>query len=290
MNWKFLERKFHQLIVPFIAWYILAYFLTSAHNTTGFGAYIQRAVESPDYGLWFLPVLFLNFCLLALAKQLTPRFKLFSYLLVWLPLLLVPTEKYGIGLVRWHFPFFAAGYLLFTHRATVAKHGRAALFCCVPSFPLLAASWHRLYYPSFIRSLAMHVDSVHIAFVSGSSVLAGRAITDLYAYAVPFAGIGFCFWLFSLKPSRYLYGLLGFVGLYTLDIYASQWYFFRFAIGKSWLEIATGFVIGLAMPLALGRFVLRRVPILDRLFLGGRAGPGSRRLRPSSSATAELGS
>lgn len=278
MNWKFLERKLYQLVVPFVAWYLLSY-LTGAYHTMTFGTYIQRGIESPDYGLWFLPVLFLNFCCLALVKQLEPKLKLFSYLLVWVVLWLIPTGKFGIGLVRWHFPFFAAGYLIFTHRATLARYGRAALYCGAVSFPLLAASWHRLYYPSFITSLARHVDSTHIAFLSASSFFAGSLITRLYAYVVPFAGIGFSFWLFRLKPSRFTYGLLGFIGIYTLDIYASQWYFFRFAIGKSWLEVATGFVIALVMPLALGMFVLRRVPILDRIFLGGRGKPSGNPLR-----------
>jgi fucose 4-O-acetylase-like acetyltransferase len=290
MNWKFLERKLLQLVVPFVAWYLVAYLLTSAHRTIAFGSYIQVGAESPDHGLWFLPVLFLNFCCLALVKQLTPRLKLFGYPLVWLAICLIPTGKYGIGLVRWHFPFFAAGYLLFTYRQTLARYGRATLYCCVVSFPLLAVSWHRLYYPSFVTSLARHADSSHILSVSASSFFAGSIITRLYAYVVPFAGIGFSLWLFRLKPSRYAYALLGFIGIYTLDIYASQWYFFRFAIGKSWLEIATGFILGLVMPLALGMFVLRRVPILDRLFLGGRGKPAGNTLRASKSVSVELGS
>ena len=290
MNWKFLERKLYQLVVPFVSWYLVAYLLTNAHSTTGFGAYIRQGVGSPDHGLWFLPVLFLNFCCLALARRLTSKLKLFSYPLVWLLVSLIPTGKYGIGLVRWHFPFFAAGYIIFTHRSAVARYGRAALYCCVVSFPLLAASWHRLYNPSFITSLARHADSTHIAFISGSSVLAGSLITRAYTYIVPFTGIGFAFWLFRLKPSRYTYGLLGFVGIYTLDIYASQWYFFRLAIGKSWLEIATGFLIALVMSLGLGMFVLRRVPILDRVFLGGRGKPSGDLLKASSKVSVELGS
>jgi fucose 4-O-acetylase-like acetyltransferase len=280
MDWKFFRRKFYQLIVPFVSWYLVGYFLTNAHRTVAFGHYLQKVVESPDNGLWFLPALFLNFCCLALAMRLSGRFKSFSYLFVWLTLSIIPTGKYGIGLVRWHFPFFLAGYLLFRYRSTWARHRygqtwmryrQIAFYSCAVSFVVLASSWHRLYYPTFIKAFATHLNTYHIAFISAGSLLTYRAVTTLYAYIVPFTGIVFFYMLFRLRSARLVHGLFGFMGIYTLDIYVSQGYFFRFATGKSWLEIATGFIAALAMSLALGKFVLRRVPVLSKVFLGGRA-------------------
>lgn len=274
MNWTFLNRKFKMLVIPFVAWYLVGFFLTNAHLTTTFGSYIHKLVVSPDNGLWFLWVLFLNFCCLAFIKKISGKLNLYSYLIVWLAIMSIPTGKYGIGLVKWHLPFFLIGYLLFVYRNSLIKYSKVALYFCAATFPLLVATWHRLYYPSLVtdtnaRLIYHHLDSISIG--GFLTLNAAQIFTLLYAYLVAFTGIGFVYWFFKLSVSKHVYGIFGFLGIYTLDIYASQMYFFKYAFGTSWVAIISGFIIALIMSLLLGMFVLRRVPLLSTIFLGGRA-------------------
>jgi hypothetical protein len=106
-------------------------------------------------------------------------------------------------------------------------------------------------------------------------------IVQLYRYAVALSAIGTVFWLLRLKPATYLWKIFGFFGLYTLDIYVVHIYFFRYAIGHSLEAIISGFIVALALSLALGIFVLRRAPVLSLLFLGGRSQPKAVSLKSS---------
>lgn len=274
MNADFLKRKFYQLVVPFIAWYLIGYFLGGAYHNIHFITYIHRVIDSPDYGLWFLWVLFLNFCSLAFIRKLEPRLKLYAYPLVWLAIYAIPTGKYGIGLVKWHLPFFIVGYLIFHYRERLKKYSKIPGTVSLLSFPVLALTWHRLYNPAPIAHLNAHLAAHHLSAITIGGIATFNVypiLVLLYTYTVAFSGIGFTYTILALRPAKYLYGLFGFLGLYTLDIYVSQAYFFRFAVGHSWLAIVTGFMIALGLSLALGIIVLRRVPLLSVVFLGGRA-------------------
>lgn len=276
MNFEFIKRKFYQLVVPFVAWYLLGYLLQGAYHNTTLPSYIHKVVVSPDYGLWFLWALFLNFCCLAAIKRLTKYMHLYAYPLVWLAIYAIPTGKYGIGLVKWHLPFFATGYLIFLYRNKLARYRAAALTMSSIGFPLLVASWHRLYSPSFVTDLSGHLAARHLLLLRLGDIAAVNTyqiFVLFYNYLVPFCGIGFVYWLIKLWPNKYIYRFLGLLGLYTLDVYVSHEYFFRFAIGKSWLEIISSFILGLSLSVALGVLVLRQVPLLSTLFLGGRAKP-----------------
>lgn len=273
MDFTFIKRKFYQLVIPFMSWYVISYFLAGAYHDYSFVLYVKRVIVSPDNGLWFLWALFLNFCVLMIIKRLVTRFGLWSYPLVWLAIFAVPTGKYGIGLVKWHLPFFAAGYLIFQYREQLKRLRPITLSLCLATFPLLVASWHRLYYPSFITGLnprlAAHgLSTVALGDVGTFNVY--QLAVLFYTYLIPFAGIGFIYAIFQIIPSKYTYKVLSFLGLYTLDIYVAHAYFFRFAIGSSWLAIISGFVFAFGASLALGMFVLRRIPILSIVFLGGR--------------------
>lgn len=274
MNREFIKRKFQQLVIPYFAWYILGYFLTSANTTMGLPEYIRRIIVFPDNGLWFLWVLFLNFCCLAFIKKIYGRMQLWSYLVVWLAILAIPVSKYGVGFVKWYLPFFVIGYLIFTHRDVLRKYSKFALYFCAIAFPLLIISWHRMYMPSLVTGLDGRLVAHGLAAFDIGDIVSFKVypmITMAYSYLVPFTGIGFTYWFFKLRPSKHLYGLFGFLGIYTLDIYVSQMYFFKYAFGTSWVAIISGFFIALGLSLALGMFVLRRVHILSAIFLGGRA-------------------
>lgn len=277
MNFKFIERKFYMLVIPFIAWYLLGYILNNTYHLINFRTYIHHVIDSPDYGLWFLWVLFLNFGALALIKYLSRWLKLYSYLIVWLVVYALPTGKYGIGLVKWHLPFFLIGYLIFTYRDRLRPYQMYVLLPCLVIFPVLSVTWNRLSDPWFItglqpRLIAHGLQSFSIGDFANINVY--PIIDQLYRYLVGFSGIGFIYLILQLRPSKYLWRFFGFFGLYTLDIYVVHEYFFRYAIGHNWLvQVISGFVVALSLSLLLGIIVLRRISILSIIFLGGRTKP-----------------
>lgn len=57
---EFIFKKTKQLLVPYLTWYfIVDYFLYRGFNSFSFYEYSERLLSSPDYGLWFLWVLYL---------------------------------------------------------------------------------------------------------------------------------------------------------------------------------------------------------------------------------------
>ncbi len=277
MNMEFIKRKFYQLIIPFVAWYLIGYFLGGAHyRGVHFMTYIHDVIVSPDDGLWFLYVLFVNFCCLAFIRKLEPKLKLWSYLITWLVIYALPTAKYGVGLVKWHLPFFITGYLIFRYRERLERYSKVPAALSLATFPILAATWHRLYNPAPLthldgRLIAHHISNISVGDIATLNVY--PVIVLFYLYAVAFSGIGFTYWVFKALHNKYIYSFFGFLGLYTLDVYVVHEYFFRFAIGHSWLEIISGSIGALLLSLLLGIFVLRQVPLLSIVFLGGRAKP-----------------
>lgn len=276
MDFKFMLRKFYMLVIPFVAWYLLGYALDGTYHTIAFRVYIHHVIDSPDYGLWFLWVLFLNFGALAIIKQLTRWFKFYAYPIVWLAIYAIPTGKYGVGLVKWHLPFFIIGYLIFVYRQQLYRYQKYVLTACVVSSPFLVLTWYRLHDPHFITALQPHLIAHGWQSVSDGDLATINIypiIVQLYHYLVPLSAIGTVYWFFRLKFITRLWKVLGFFGLYTLDIYVVHIYFFRYAIGHGVPEIVSGFVVALGLSMLLGILVLRRIPILSLIFLGGRSKP-----------------
>jgi|SRR5581483_3220419 len=278
MNLDFIKRKFYMLVIPFISWGVIEYAISPHAHLTPFLTYMYQDLKFPDYGLWFLWVLFFNFCLLAIGKWLTKYLRLYSYLLVWFVVYCIPHNTYGIGLIKWHFPFFIAGYLIFTYRERLAKYRQWVAAICVVSWPLLLLSWHRLYYPHFITTLQPRLIAHHLDPIPLGSLLivdTYQLIAFIYSYAVPFSAIGAVFWLMRLRPSKYLWKFLAFIGLYTIDIYAIvlSTSLLDHGYGYSWLRIINSFVIATVEAIIIGKFILRPIPVLSAILLGGRSTP-----------------
>ena len=154
---SYLKKKFGSLVVPFISWYAVAYFLTGAYHTIALKAYIGRVLLSPDYGLWFLWVLFLNFCILVVTVRMEQVLGLLAYLIMALFLRWVPFGLLGIGLLKIHFVFFFAGYLLMKYKTTLGKYSVYAQVVALIVFPLLVSQWHRTKGFIFSQQIGAHL-------------------------------------------------------------------------------------------------------------------------------------
>lgn len=278
MDFVFIKKKFYALVVPFISWGLLSFYINNNYLHMSLWTHIKRIAVAPDFGLWFLWVLFLNFCALALMKYLSRWLNLYSYLVVWLTLFIIPTGKYGVGHMRWHLPFVVAGYLIYVYQQKLQRYKRAILAVCVVAFPLLAMGWHRLTVPGYVDGFEARLIAHDLARLEIGSLITihiNQWATLLYKYIVPFTGIGFVYWFFNLGFQKRLYPFFAFIGLYTLDIYVTHIYFLKYTYGSSWWAMAiTGAISGLLYSFVLGYVVLRNVDILNRLFLGGRTVSG----------------
>lgn len=277
MDRKFVWKKFLLLVVPFAAWAVVSSIIRSwpGFHLHVFWENLTRIAVYPDWGLWFLWVLFLNFCCLAASKKLFPKAGYMSYVIVWLLTMALPTNKYGIGLVKWHFPFFAAGYLIFKNRDRLAFLKTPLFFVSLVSFPLLIATWHWLYLPDFLTALPPHLANHHLAALEVgdlATIHIYRIITLGYSYTVAFAGIALSCLLLSKLRSVRLNSLLNFLGLYTMEIYVLFWYFLGIGFGPYWLNIAMRTVVSISLSLFVAALVIYRSKWLSLIFLGGRTG------------------
>lgn len=274
LNMDYIKNKFMTLLVPFMAWAFLGYFLTSAHNSMSLFRHLRHTIALPDTGLWFLVVLFWFSCILYLFNKASKIMGSAGYVAVAFLVYAVPTSRFGMGLVKWHLPFFFAGYVIFKYASTFAKYKKTALYLCAVIFPLLVTTWYRTKNPQFADWIAPRLAARNM-----SAITVGEALTlniyqlviTIYKYAVGFAGIGAVFfwmqYLYRVQPVKHV---LNYLSGYTLDIYAMSNYVLFLGIGGYWLNILTATLAGVVIPVVLSVFVVRRVGVLRRLLLGGR--------------------
>jgi fucose 4-O-acetylase-like acetyltransferase len=262
-SWAQLRKKAAILVLPFVAWYGVSYIVTGAYLTTNLRHYVKVLILSPDHGLWFLWVLFVNFLLLALALRLEQRLKAWVFPLIWLALQILPIDTLGLSLVRWHFGFFAIGFLIHRYRNLWLPYRKQLATVGLIGFPLLVQFWRRVDNPDFAAAVAGTFDHRHLHQID-------LLILETYKYAVPMLGI-IAAWAIVGLASRYLPSIhrsLGWIGLYTLDIYVTHQYLVKYGVGVGPLRVVTGFAIALAGSLIISFLLLRRNKLLAMVFLG----------------------
>jgi len=262
--YPYLKKKFMALAVPFLAWFALAYFATGTYHTIALKSYIWRMLLSPDYGLWFLWVLFLNFCFLVVTVRMEKGLGLLAYPMMILFVLWTPFGFLGLGLAKVHFVYFTIGYLVMKYKEQLKEYFVWAQMLAMLAFPILVSQWHRTRGFSFLPGMMGWFASHRIPFVA-----------SLLAYAFPIllalSGIMVSYILvhYIIKNSLF-YSSLCKLGNYTLDIYVSHQYFL-WGIGLGVTHVFTAAGEALLISLLLSYFILRRIKILNLLFLGNRA-------------------
>jgi fucose 4-O-acetylase-like acetyltransferase len=263
---KMILKKFYNLGIPFFAWFFLDYFIGFFRNGTVSQSLLQATIQlakSPEIGLWFLWVLFLNFCLLGFSVNLEKRIGVLVYPTVWLIIRLSPTNYLGIGFLKWYFFFFAGGFLTRRYQDYLKVFLKKFGLILILIFPILASIWQRLNSPTILVNFSHWTLANHIRFVSGG-------VYQLYILTVPTLGIIFFYFVIKSSLIRRAYPILCWLGGYTLDIYVSH-QMLLFGFGAGWIHVLTDFISGLTLSLLLSIFVLRRVPILNTIFLGNRS-------------------
>lgn len=252
-----LKKKFAALVIPFILWYLISYLISIFQgNATEFVPYITKLFYSPDYGLWFLWVLFINFCLLKAISIIAPKINdldmLATAVCVYLLIQTIPLGVLGMGLVKWHFLFFIAGYFFAKYKNKI-RFLKLIKILYLVLFPVFVLMWNRIENPLFIDVLSQYFNKDSVYIVS---------LIQYYRILTPFLGIGF---VWSLVPNAggFIYSQLQRLGTITLDIYVIQ----QYLIFTSYPTIIT-FFICLLLSILLPQLI-KKVKVLDIALFGG---------------------
>ena len=258
-----LNTKFRTLVVPFISWYLLWYLIAGVYRSTAFGDYVARLIfNPPDDRLWFLWVLFLNFCILSLSLRCTFVRGDLPIVLAIVATRFIPSEMMDLPLVKWYFFFFAVGYLIAKHRLYLKPLKGPLQAAAFVGFPILVSFWYRLDEPSFSPALRHILDIYGLGGVD--------IILYIYKLTVPLLGIIIAFAVISALRGFGVYRWLCWLGLVTLDIYVSHQFFLfvpRVGLGAGAIRIASAFLFALLLSLSLS-FLLRKTKLFGVLLLG----------------------
>lgn len=219
--------RFKTLIIPFWCWFLISYvvslgvFYLKGGSQPDFLKAVLEILKSPDRGLWFLWVLFLNILVLFASLKISRKYEEIALLSFYaLFNMVIPLTGFGIlgmaSLMKLLL-FFSIGYILNKHAYKLRKPFSIAGFVSLVLFPVLVVFWTRSGVPAF----AQHITMAHPA---------KSFIIWVYNQAVPLTGIMATYKLFDLivKFKFVFKDSLISLGRISLEIYSTHFYFFAF--------------------------------------------------------------
>ncbi len=225
MDLQWLKNRFVSLVIPFISWIFISYLCNREWNEWSIWQKLRAIAYSPDNGgYWFLWVLFLNCCGLAVlawsAKKLSvTEGKLFAVVVILCILVPLPIVTFkgheiflgmlGIGLCKWHFPSFGLGYIL--AKCKKKMQFRDAVICII-AFGVLFNFYEWNVRPVFIDNIASE-------WTGTLALLVLEWLYVIYKYAIALTASGCVVYCVYKLPFVKLKNALAFVGKYTLEIY-----------------------------------------------------------------------
>ena len=278
------RAKCKGLLVPFVAWGILealTFYLLNAVDGKAVNIFnfpwdaLDQLLLHPS--IWFLFTLFILSCLLLCSIKLQERLGKMIFVAAYFLILLLPYNDYcSLYYIKWFYLFFMAGYFI-NHagiKITNKAAQKAAAFVLLIVFVVLASFWTKNDY--------IYINKMN--FLPGQYF--GEVLRLVYRYVVGFLGIGITFYIGACLAKTKAGRLLGYVGVYSLDIYLIQRYivegFYPRVAAKVHInfDFNSLFFLGFFAPLLSAFFIflcilisqqlIRRSQVLNRLLLGGR--------------------
>lgn len=271
------------LLIPFAVWSILDLLINSfLSKMDGNSEPIHWGQEIVQYlfvnpAVWFLFMLFMMSCALLCSVKLQDRLGLIAFGLVYAGILIIPVNEYAaVYYVKWFYLFYLAGYCVNRFgMSIIAKFNNGVIWVgSLTLFGILAAYWTSTDY--------IYVNKMNFLTADYGFELLRFA----YRYCVGFMGIIAMFFLGAYVSKNKLGHVLGFIGVYSLDIYLLQRYLVegfypRLLARTGWsfdfyspffLLVFAPAVVALAVSLCfiISRFLLRTVFLLNLVFLGHR--------------------
>ena len=265
-----LYKRFKSLIIPFWSWYVISYVFSwliywqKGGSEPDFLKSVVEVLKSPDHGLWFLWVLFLNILVLFISLRITKKREEFILLGFFVLInLVVPLTGFtilGMAALSKLLLFYSLGYVLNKHASKLNKPLSFACYFSIVTYPVLVVFWSRSGVPAF----STHIELAH-------PIKAG--IIWIYNQIVPITGILATYKLFELvvKFEFFLKRSLILLGKISLEIYSTHFYFFSFTYLLGFItmdfKILLTFIVTLAGTLLI-QWLLKKSVWLSFLLYG----------------------
>lgn len=271
-------KKGRQLVIPFICWYIVKYIFIDFDK--GFVDCFVQLYKSPDFGLWFLWVLFLAYFLGQVGKLICTTTKIPYWMICasFVVTIFVISNRFntaGIGLLSAHLLYFLVG-IFHQHFASIrGKYIEWFKVICTIAFPLMVFIWDRVHPIQIYPILEKALNSSSFYGLHTLYLLMGFLLNSLFA----FVGIAVFFLVAtSLAASEaapgnsWLRNTFRFIGRRTLEIYAIHFYFTNFKIfpNSILLECIVSSCLAISISLIVSEYLLKPIPVASTLLLGGR--------------------
>lgn len=151
-----LQRRFWQLLVPYVAWSLLSIGLSGGHDLLG---QLGMMVLKPDSFFWFLWVLFLINCVFLFCQWASAKTGVDELagvgamcLALFLAMVVFEVRVCGFQFLSYYFLFYALGYCV--HRfPRLRSHGAAWLSCLFVVWAALAWSWNMHNLPAWMPAI-----------------------------------------------------------------------------------------------------------------------------------------
>ncbi len=268
------------LLVPFAVWsfldLIVNYFLRrDGLPQSFFAAVAEYLFLKPS--VWFLFTLFVCSSMILSSVQLQKRGGWIVFAAIYILVLSLPANDYGaLYYIKWFYPFYAAGYFIHCYgKDILGKFNNPIVFVvCLVLFVGLASLWSKN-------------DFIYVNKMSFLSMdYAGETLRYVYRYFVGLAGLAVAFFFGSWLAKTQTTVFWDTLGLYSLDIYLLQRYFVEGLYPKIFTRLHIVFdynspfflcvyapvitATAVFVCVIISKLFLRPVPLLNRLFLGGR--------------------
>ena len=277
------KSRCKSLLVPFVSLAVLVVILTYGLNLA-FGKNVTFNIGGDLADqlflkplVWFLFSLFAFSSFVCLSFILEKRLGVIAFAVVYLLLILLPfTSDCVLYYVKWFYLFYVAGYFYNRYNIQIKNSVVRTIMLTISLviFTMLVSYWTK---DDFI-----YVNKLH--FITGHYFEGFLRL--IYRYILGFLGILIAFYLASFMAKTKTALLMGFIGVYSLDIYIIQMFLVegiypRFIYKYNiQLDFNSPLVIGIIAPLLtiffvgacfyISKFLIRRIPILNTIFLGGR--------------------
>lgn len=259
-----LSNKALVLVAPFVSWAILHFAFEAVSNLYSGGKpdwiYFANLVRSPDYGLWFLWVLFLCFVLLDWCSGFAP-FDWVAWAVVYVTLRILDEAKLhgflGSSLLVWQMPYFALGAVF---PARFQQHFLKRHLGGILALVLFGATW-----PFWRKSgVPTFFDTFKIPPLTWAC--------ESYNFVVSITGSLACVYIVSraLKWIEWLAPL----GMISLEIYCCHMYFLTGHPATLWGFSLTFIYCVMATLCCVG--LIKQSALLNLILFGRRAKPLTR--------------
>jgi len=257
-----ITKNILRLVVPFLSWYIIAISISGIKigQMPALGESFITLFKMPDYGLWFLWVLFLCHVCFYIISIIQKNFGLVISIVFFVLIQFTRINVAGIPFLKTYFVYFIAGYLFLHYKNFFISRHNYFMFISVICFLCAVPYWQRTD-NNLLLGLLDRFPPVFSRYIPYPSIL--------FRYATAFAGIGtmltIVYFLIKIQPLKIA---LTWIGLFTLDIYVSHQLMLAYGVGNSkTMVVLTCFAFALSGSLLLS-LVLKKIPYLKMILYG----------------------